>query len=171
MNGKEKTHTTCTTVSVISILSSIAASVLPSCDWQRSYECCFGRCTAQWKCKGPQVAAERVYSSSCLDSTINIWTQIRRNLHRDFQEKRINPSYNRCLGHEGRLGRLVSCFFQACAAHSLSVPKAFSCWTCMAVSHVWCNTRRLSTSTSPQSVAHIENIVSTRGDAEVLQTF
>ena len=38
-------------------------------------------------------------------------TQIRRNLHRDSPEKRIEPSYNRCLCRECRIRRLISCLF------------------------------------------------------------
>ena len=34
-------------------------------------------------------------------------TQIRRNLHRDSPEKRIDPSYNRCLCRECRIRRLI----------------------------------------------------------------
>ena len=55
-------------------------------------------------------------------------TQIRRNLHRDSPEKRIDPSYNRGLCRECRIRRLISCpFFQACAARRLLVPDSNDC--------------------------------------------
>ena len=78
----EKTIMTWATVlyvTVISVSWSITASVLTSWDWPRVQWVSFWRrkiltmqkCAAMI-CKGPQVAAERVYSSSCLDSTITI---------------------------------------------------------------------------------------------------